>query len=57
MLGRRVATLADRVFEAGLHRLVWNGRNGEGRDVASGVYVCILDTGAGRYSRKMILAR
>jgi hypothetical protein len=57
VLGRRVATLADRPFEAGRHRLAWNGLDGSGRAVASGVYICRFDTGAARDSRKMILAR
>lgn len=57
VLGRRVATVVDRVFEHGRHRLIWDGRNDEGRAVASGVYIYRLDTGAGRDSKKMILAR
>jgi hypothetical protein len=57
VLGRRVATLTDRVFDAGRHRMSWDGRDSRGRDVASGVYICRLDTGAGRDSKKMILAR
>lgn len=57
VLGRRVATLADRVFEAGRHRVSWNGRDDAGRPAASGVYFCRLAAGAGRDSKKMILAR
>ncbi len=57
VLGRRVATMADRVFGAGRHRLSWDGRDSKGRAVASGVYICRLDTGTGQDSRKMILAR
>ncbi len=57
VLGRRVATLADRVFDAGRNRLVWNGLDSRGRLVASGVYICRLDTGAERHSKKLILAR
>jgi hypothetical protein len=57
VLGRRVATLADRVFEAGRHRLHWNGRDNRGHEVASGVYLCRLVTDTGRDSKKMILAR
>lgn len=57
VLGRRVATIADRVFDAGRHRLSWDGRDNKGRAVASGVYICRLDTPAGRDSKKMILAR
>ena len=57
VLGRRIATLANRVFDAGRHHLVWNGTDRRGRPVASGMYICRLDTGAERDSKKMILAR
>jgi len=57
VLGRRIATVADGAFEAGRHRVVWDGRNDLGRAVASGVYIYRLETSAGRDSRKMILAR
>jgi flagellar hook capping protein FlgD len=36
--GRRVRTLADRVFPAGEHRLTWDGADDEGRPVGRGVY-------------------
>lgn len=36
--GRRVATLAERVFPAGEHEIRWDGRNDGGAAVASGVY-------------------
>jgi len=36
--GRRVVTLAEKEEEAGTHRLIWNGTDGRGRPVASGIY-------------------
>jgi hypothetical protein len=36
--GRRVRTLADRAFEPGIHRLVWDGRDDHGRGLGTGVY-------------------
>jgi hypothetical protein len=57
VLGRRVATLTDRAFDAGRHRLIWDGKDDRGHPVASGVYICRLDAGAARDSRKMVLAR
>jgi hypothetical protein len=57
VLGRRVATMADRVFEAGRHRLTWDGRDSRGRAAASGLYICRLDTGTEQDSKKMVLAR
>jgi hypothetical protein len=38
LLGQEVATLADRVQEAGTYEVVWNGRNGLGQTVGTGVY-------------------
>jgi hypothetical protein len=36
--GRLVRTLSDRLFEAGNHRLVWDGVDDHGHSVARGVY-------------------
>lgn len=38
LAGRRVRTLVDATRTAGPHRVVWDGRDGAGRAVASGVY-------------------
>lgn len=55
--GRRVATLLDGFREAGEHRLVWNGRDDGGQEVASGVYLARLETPVGVRVRKLVLAR
>jgi flagellar hook assembly protein FlgD len=36
--GQKVATLAQGARTAGLHQVRWNGRDGAGQPVASGVY-------------------
>jgi flagellar hook assembly protein FlgD len=36
--GRKVRTLADRVFSPGEHTLTWDGTDDDGRGVARGVY-------------------
>ena len=41
--GRRVVTLVDEARPAGLHQLQWDGRDGDGDGVASGVYLVRLD--------------
>jgi len=37
--GRRVAQLVDGPFDAGVHEIVWNGRNDRGQAAPSGVYL------------------
>jgi hypothetical protein len=43
LLGRRIATLVDEVQAAGARSVQWNGRNGAGAAVASGVYFYRID--------------
>ena len=43
--GRRVATLLDRRLAAGPQELKWEGRDGDGRLLASGVYLLRLEAG------------
>jgi hypothetical protein len=54
--GRRVRGLLEGTFEAGEHRVVWDGRDDTGRACPSGVYFAALrsDTG-GRASRIMLV--
>ncbi|MCH8018378.1 hypothetical protein IH785_00870 [candidate division KSB1 bacterium] len=58
-------TLFDGEQIVGRHDIIWNGRNGEGAPVASGVYLVRMEandpsTGLGQgfvRVRKMVLAR
>jgi len=43
LLGQEVKTLVDAVQDAGYKSIQWNGRNTEGRSVASGVYFYRLE--------------
>ena len=52
VMGRRVAELADRTYQAGGHSLEWDARS-----VPSGVYFGVLEAGGARSSRQMIVAR
>lgn len=55
--GRLIATLVDGMVAEGRHEVIWDGRDGEGREVPSGVYIARLDAG-GRIARaKMALMR
>jgi choice-of-anchor B domain-containing protein len=55
--GRRVATIARGMYEAGGHTLVWDGRVRGGSPAPAGVYFLRLQTEAGERSRKMLLMR
>jgi hypothetical protein len=55
--GQMVTTLLDQSLPAGPHRVTWNGRNGRGREVASGEYFYRLTAGTFTAKRKMTLLR
>ncbi len=57
MLGRAVRELVHEVRPAGVHEVVWDGRDGEGRPLASGIYLYRLVTAESSHTRKMILLR
>lgn len=43
--GRVITTLREEQFEAGQHRLEWDGRNGEGEALPAGLYFLVLRQG------------
>ncbi|MFH1689546.1 MAG: FlgD immunoglobulin-like domain containing protein [Candidatus Eisenbacteria bacterium] len=55
--GRLVSVLREGVVAAGEHELTWDGLDGRGRRLSSGVYFCRLATPAGSTARKMVLLR
>lgn len=56
--GRRVATLIDnRGMPAGAHTITWNGTNGNGARVASGVYFVRLKQAQNVQTKKVVLLR
>ncbi len=55
--GRLVRILESGVREAGTHDVRWDGRDGSGRRVASGVYLVRLRSGGNDATGKMTLAR
>ncbi len=57
MTGKRIAILADRAFEAGVHSLDWQGIDLQGRAVASGTYLLRMSTEERVTSKKMMLVR
>ena len=57
LAGQRVAVLSTGPQQAGRHRLAWDGRDSEGRPLASGVYLYRLVSAEGALTRKLILLR
>jgi len=55
--GRRVSTLADGIYEAGSHRLDWQGQDAKGRDLPSGTYMVRMVTANTVKTSKMTLVR
>jgi hypothetical protein len=55
--GRRVATLLSGLVEAGSYELSWQGRNEDGRPVASGLYFCRLEAEGRNLTRRMLLLK
>lgn len=58
--GRLVRVLKQGLLDAGRHEVVWDGTDGDGDQVASGVYVCRLEgprVSDGTQSRKIVVVR
>jgi hypothetical protein len=55
--GRRVRTLTSADQASTLRRVVWDGRDDEGRRVSSGVYFVRLAVGSATLMRKVVLER
>ena len=57
LTGQRVAVLHEGPHKAGFHRRHWDGRDDQGRLLASGVYLYRLVTADGAHTRKLTLLR
>ncbi|MCX5801858.1 MAG: T9SS type A sorting domain-containing protein [Candidatus Eisenbacteria bacterium] len=56
--GKLIRTLVNETASAGTHYATWNGEDESGRAVASGIYVCKLETSLGKTTaRKMVLLK
>jgi hypothetical protein len=52
--GRKVCELYSGEVVQGVNRFAWNGTDGSGRELASGVYFCTIEVGSISISRKML---
>jgi flagellar hook assembly protein FlgD len=55
--GTLVRVLIDKSFPSGHHDVVWDGRDGKGSPVSSGVYLCRLEHEADFRTRKIVLIK
>jgi hypothetical protein len=55
--GRRVRELVDEHRARGAYKVVWDGRNGNGNSVASGVYFCKLVAGPFTDTKKLTILK
>ena len=57
MLGREINTLVNAGHDVGYHRVTWNGTDSDGMPVATGVYLCRLQSPGVSIIRKMLLMK
>ena len=55
--GQAVRRLLDGVLEEGQHEVVWDGRDGNGRSLGSGVYLYRLESSSTALTRQMTLLK
>jgi hypothetical protein len=55
--GQKITTLTDARMTQGSHSIDWDGKAATGSDVASGFYLCRLNTDSGTATRKLLLMR
>ncbi|MEW6755795.1 MAG: pre-peptidase C-terminal domain-containing protein [Candidatus Latescibacterota bacterium] len=55
--GQRLRDLVDAFVPAGLHQAVWDGTDGMGQPVSTGVYICRLQSGGEEKLRKLLLLK
>jgi hypothetical protein len=57
ILGQRVTRLVDEYRSAGPHSVIWDGTNGSGKQVSTGIYFTRLSSGDKTEIKKMLLLR
>ena len=57
LAGQRVVTLVEGMRRAGTYAVHWDGRNADGRNLASGIYFYRLSAAERVEARKLLLLR
>ncbi len=57
ILGEKVRTLVNGEQVPGVHQVIWNGRDDQGKELASGVYLYRLQVGYFSQTRKLVLLK
>jgi hypothetical protein len=57
VLGQLVRTLVDDEKLSGSYEVIWDGKDGQGKEVASGIYFCKLEVGNKNRTKKMVLMK
>ncbi len=57
MIGQKVAILLDKGIEVGTYSLIWDGKDDNGEDLASGVYLYRIEADGFVQTRKLVLMR
>ena len=55
--GIYIRHLLEKDLQAGIHTISWDGKDGAGREAASGIYVCKITIGDKTYLKKLIRGR
>lgn len=57
LIGEKVTDLVDRNLSAGTYQVRWDGKDKNGREVATGIYFYRLNAGQASITRKMLLLK
>ena len=57
ILGQKIRTLVDEPRNAGSHKVIWDGKDDSGKDVASGVYLYRIEAGDFTEAKKLVLLK
>jgi hypothetical protein len=57
LVGQEVAVLVDGPREVGRHTVVWDGTDKTGRTVSDGLYLCRIEAGSFKQTKKLLLVK